>query len=644
MKLKKKMKVKIKKKRKKNCIEEFVYFSKKDGICLTLILYLFLILTVLIMLGLFFGFCLLNLLSVYQIISIKNTLFDEIIDDIKSSIFQEPREKNFYKRLTDETFRTFPELEIFLVGQFLSKPFLDWLGIKWTNLICYFVNSICLGFLILFYSLNNLNDLNKHYTIYDDIILIIIWVFIYISTSISSLVIYDFFLKVPKKFIIEYCLDSKQEEKKENKDRILNSGLFFFDGLLKAVTYFIKIKLNEYIYKKFDYSINKPLFLFSYFLIYNISGIIPILFMTIMYTIKEKKDKIFEKEMKEIENHFDGEEIELLVKVDESTVNFFGNISQKHKRKKETQKKKLYLNNEFDIKIIDIKEKVQKKDINNFINPLLKDNKITEKELNKLKNDALNEALNNIIERKSPFRLVYETEGTIKYLLKFIKRNKLNIFLILYFIYNLTSMNFYNIIEENYLRKKKLEFLKSRYYEYLLIIICVGFLIGIFNFIFNKNIYYQISIIYIFLLICNFSLINFYALKLFKNYYDYNKKKSDDMDLHIIQLFLYANLYNFIIQNIYIEKEGNDYLSINAIIGVVDFFYIIIEFIIYEMIKNGKLLNIINYISFFVSSIVELYLLVICFVLFFLYLGSDCKCCENVKKKFKHFLQWLNII
>ena len=366
--------------------------------------------------------------------------------------------------------------------------------------------------------------------------------------------------------------------------------------------------------------------------------------MTIMYTIKEKKDKIFEKEMKEIENHFDGEEIELLVKVDESTVNFFGNISQKHKRKKETQKKKLYLNNEFDIKIIDIKEKVQKKDINNFINPLLKDNKITEKELNKLKNDALNEALNNIIERKSPFRLVYETEGTIKYLLKFIKRNKLNIFLILYFIYNLTSMNFYNIIEENYLRKKKLEFLKSRYYEYLLIIICVGFLIGIFNFIFNKNIYYQISIIYIFLLICNFSLINFYALKLFKNYYDYNKKKSDDMDLHIIQLFLYANLYNFIIQNIYIEKEGNDYLSINAIIGVVDFFYIIIEFIIYEMIKNGKLLNIINYISFFVSSIVELYLLVICFVLFFLYLGSDCKCCENVKKKFKHFLQWLNII
>ena len=151
----------------------------------------------------------------------------------------------------------------------------------------------------------------------------------------------------------------------------------------------------------------------------------------------------------------------MLVKVDESTVNFFGNISQKHKRKKETRKKKLYLNNEFDIKIIDIKEKVQKKDINNFINLLLEDYKITTKELNKLKNDALNEALNNIIERKSPFRLVYETEGTIKYLLKFIKRNKLNIFLILYFIYNLTSMNFYNIIEENYLRKKKLEFLKS---------------------------------------------------------------------------------------------------------------------------------------------------------------------------------------
>ena len=65
------------------------------------------------------------------------------------------------------------------------------------------------------------------------------------------------------------------------------------------------------------------------------------------------------------------------------------------------------------------------------------------------------------------------------------------------------------------------------------------------------------------------------------------------------------------------------------------------------MIKNDKILKIINYISFFVSSGVELFLLVICFVLFFLYFGSCgtcCKCCEYLKKKFKYFLRWLNII
>ena len=70
----------------------------------------------LILIELLWGICILNLLSIYQIISIKNALFDEIIGDIKANIFQEPREKHFYKRLIDETFRKLPELDIFLVG------------------------------------------------------------------------------------------------------------------------------------------------------------------------------------------------------------------------------------------------------------------------------------------------------------------------------------------------------------------------------------------------------------------------------------------------------------------------------------------------------------------------------------------------
>ena len=86
-------------------------------------------------------------------------------------------------------------------------------------------------------------------------------------------------------------------------------------------------------------------------------------------------------------------------------------------------------------------------------------------------------------------------------------------------------MNFYNIIEDKYFEKKNLEFLKSRYYEYLLFIIGIGLFIGLVNLLFYNNIYYRIAYIYWFLSICNATLIEFYALKLFKNYYDYIKKK-----------------------------------------------------------------------------------------------------------------------
>ena len=111
------------------------------------------------------------------------------------------------------------------------------------------------------------------------------------------------------------------------------------------------------------------------------------------------------------------------------------------------------------------------------------------------------------------------------------------------------------------------------------------------------------------------------------------------MDLTITRLFLTANLFSFVIQNIYTEKEGNDYLSINAVSGVIDFFYFVIEFIFYDVVKNDILLNIIDYLSFFISCGVGLFLYVIIVMLM---CSSDkgCKC----NKKFKNFLRCIKII
>ena len=231
--------------------------------------------------------------------------------------------------------------------------------------------------------------------------------------------------------------------------------MFFFDAFIKSLTFFIKIKINENIYKKFDYSINKWLFLFYYFLIYIVSGIFPILSLIILGCF-EKNDKNLEYiEKYENNNNNNDEEIELLIKVNESTVNFFGNIYYKYKRLKEKKKQNEFIE-DFDINLTEIKKNVKD---NEKINKILyskknykkieqlEQNKIAQTESDKtdknknvkdakndeaendknnqtesdiieeIKNETLNKAVENIINRKSPFRLEYEKEGIIKYFL-----------------------------------------------------------------------------------------------------------------------------------------------------------------------------------------------------------------------------------
>ena len=205
----------------------------------------------------------------------------------------------------------------------------------------------------LFYAFFNINDLNTHYSVNDYFILILIWVFIYIFTSISSLLIYEVCLDYTKKLIRKFFFENlKIKFFKKREKKIISSVLFFFYFFIKLFTFFIKIKINENIYKKFDYSINKWLFLFYYFLIYIVSGIFPILSLIILGCF-EKNDKNLEYiEKYENNNNNNDEEIELLIKVNESTVNFFGNIYYKYKRLKEKKKQ----NEDFDINLTEIKK------------------------------------------------------------------------------------------------------------------------------------------------------------------------------------------------------------------------------------------------------------------------------------------------
>ena len=692
--------------------------------------------------------CILNLLSIYQIISIKNALFDEIKEDMKSSVYSEPRGKHFYLRIIDDTFRILPELDIFLVGQILSEYCKEKFGFNLVNITCFSGNSICLGFLIIYYSLINLKikDLNIHYSTSDYIILILIWFIMYLCTSITSLFIFNKCLdytKIILRFIfIKKCENSEDDEDEDDDDdddddeevdknspeykekkfteginaskkfniRFVESLIFVFDASLKALSYYIKIVLNKIIYRNLDYLNNKWLFLFYYFLIYFICGIISILyFMALDYCENNNNN-----------NNNNNEEIELLIKADESSINFFGNISYKYKRIKKTEKKNEYINNKFDINLIEIKnnvknnikntkiinqlekykntliklkktEKIKKNeemvkkfddiinqlekykniqtesdkidkiikkikifessenqniqtkiDLNNLIEEYL--NKLNE--IEKIKEATLNEAINNIIKRKSPFQLVYVKEGICSYLWNFIKKNKLFFFLFLYLFFNIISMNFYNIIEENYLEKKNIEFLSSKHIKYLGSIFLFSILIMFSNLLIITVKYYRLIHIYIYLLGINANLIRFYHINLFKKYYNFKKKKND-MDVKQYELFLTSNLFGFLLQNIYAEKDGNDYLTINGVVAVFDFIYFIIEYLV-DLFCGDKCLNNLNYVSYYGSWTVEIIIFFIVIILIINYCIDECKCgCGKFTKYpkcLKKFFQCLTII
>ena len=119
------------------------------------------------------------------------------------------------------------------MGQILSNPFKEWVGLKWANLICYFFNVVCLSFLTLFYAFFNINDLNTHYSVNDYFILILIWVFIYIFTSISSLLIYEVCLDYTKELIRKFFFENlKIKFFKKREKKIISSVLFFLMLLL----------------------------------------------------------------------------------------------------------------------------------------------------------------------------------------------------------------------------------------------------------------------------------------------------------------------------------------------------------------------------------------------------------------------------
>ena len=201
----------------------------------------------------------------------------------------------------------------------------------------------------------------------------------------------------------------------------------------------------------------------------------------------------------------------------------------------------------------------------------------------------LEKAFNNIISKDSYFNLIYEKEKLCKYFIDFLLTNNLLVFLILYFLYNISIINFYNIIENRYIEKEKIENLIEKYNLYIFFVIFYAFSLRITPSILEK--YYS----YVYLFGFNSYVINFY-----KNYYN----KKDNINL---TLFTFSNLFNLMLQNIFSEKQGKDFLKVNAFFSVIDFLNFLFEFIIIDYIKLKE--NKLKIISIIISSIIQIFLL-----------------------------------
>ena len=221
----------------------------------------------------------LNIISIYQITTIKDALFEEIKDDLLSYVYREKKKKNFYIRLIDQTFKEIPVLEISLFFQFLTVPILKKFNFLCTNIVCYIINLICLILLIIF-SFNV--KLNKYYTGIQDLILISIYFFMLLASSIYSLTTLERCILNNKiyfkngyfcyKFNCETCSNSSVKF-------IIIFFNSFLDCFVKIFSMYLKFYINKVIYKYFDYNINQRIYLFTIFSVYFVSQFLVLIFL-----------------------------------------------------------------------------------------------------------------------------------------------------------------------------------------------------------------------------------------------------------------------------------------------------------------------------------------------------------------------------
>ena len=196
-----------------------------------------------------------NLVSVYQIISIMNSLYQIIKEDFLGR-FIDQEKKNFFKHLVSQTFQVFPEIKILFWTSMIGSIILNNLKLELSSFILFVLNFLCLFFLYLF-PFHKGERLDKNYSAFEFIEFLIIYVILFLCVGGGSLFYYQKFISVFNDWISSFEFFKPFSN--------LISSLFIF--VISCLSMLTKIELNYIILNKFN-NVSKRLFSVFNFLVY----------------------------------------------------------------------------------------------------------------------------------------------------------------------------------------------------------------------------------------------------------------------------------------------------------------------------------------------------------------------------------------
>ena len=133
-----------------------------------------------------------NFISVYEIIGILDSIYILLKQDILNH-YTTTKKVTFKDAVINTSFREIPELEIEMLSSIIGELVLESLGLEISYAI-FFTANCSLLIIILFFPFQNEDNLDSKFSIFEFIMLAIIFLLLYISVGASSLFIYQKFM------------------------------------------------------------------------------------------------------------------------------------------------------------------------------------------------------------------------------------------------------------------------------------------------------------------------------------------------------------------------------------------------------------------------------------------------------------------